>query len=62
MTNNDNWGQFVNIEDYNINSDIYNNRKKRIRPVVKKDPIIYSKLSIYSIISDLLSFVGYELE
>jgi hypothetical protein len=64
MTNNDNWGQFVNIEDYNINSDIYNNRKKRKKRITStvKDPIIYSKLSIYSIISDLLSFVGYELE
>ena len=59
MTNTDCWGQFVNIENYNINSEIHNNK---ITPIVKKEPIIYSKLSIYSIISSLLGFVGYEIE
>ena len=60
MTNTECWGQFVNIENYNINSDLYNTDKKTTS-IVKKEEIIYSKLSIYSIISGLLSFVGYEL-
>ena len=54
MTNSENWGQFINIEDYNDKDDT--------KSILKKEPIIYSKLSIYSIISSLLSFVGYEIE
>ena len=45
MTNSENWGQFINIEDYNDKD------KDDTKSILKKEPIIYSKLSIYSIIS-----------
>ena len=62
MTNTECWGQFVNIEIYNINSDIYNNANNRRRPIVKKKSTIYDKMSIYSLITGILSYVGYEIE